>query len=505
MWRPNGKGTLALLLCGFSLIIILMIAITYQSFSQLKLSKSRLDNIVLVHNQKSALIGAMQYANRERVISLQHMLITEDFFELDEAAQNNMSMANRFVQARGRLEAMERAPGEEALLADLRRAASIGAPLNDKVRDLLWNDEDNAHERARAVLIGEFLPAQNQIYDIFERLIDLYEAENSEAVRNSAEGYTSARGLILKMLQATVLLGVATALSVTMLILKNERALKSHRNTLESIVAERTSELRRISTEAVMARRDAEEANNAKSTFMANMSHELRTPLNAVLGFSEIMDLQLMGPMPEVYREYPKHINCSAHHLLQMIQQLLDLSRIEAGHLEIDDREIWLPDLMEETVAVIRSAFSRDDRTLYITADSLALQLNADERLLKQVLINIISNAAKYSDTQEMIELTVSCIDGNGVIEVRDYGMGIAAEELPRLFNPYERSEAQTARAREGTGLGLAISRSLVEAHGGTLTLDSVLNEGTTVTIILPAHRILRVEETRPEKRAASV
>ena len=493
----KNKDTIVLLFCGFSLIIVLMVALASVSLSQLKNSQMRLDDIVQIHSEKAALIGDMQYANRERIINLQHMLITDDYFELDEAAQNNMRMANRFVQARGKLEGMASAPGEEALLAALREAARFAAPLNDKVRTMLLDEVENAHAISRMILIREVLPAQNRIYQIFNDLIRLYETDNTEAVNRSAKEYASARSLILSMLKVTFLVGVGIGLYVTILILKNERVLENHRDTLETLVHDRTRDLQRISTEAVAARREAEEANNAKSTFMANMSHELRTPLNAVLGFSEIMDMEIMTAMPPAYKEYPKHINSSAKHLLEMIEQLLDLSRIEAGQLDLQESDIELSGLLDETVTVIRSAFSRDEKTLSITPESALLGLHVDARHLKQVLINIVSNACKFSEPHDPVILSVTVENGNAVIVVRDEGMGIAAEEIPRLFNPYERSEAQTARETEGTGLGLAISRSLVEAHGGTLALDSVLGEGTVVTITLPASRVTMIEKAR--------
>lgn len=494
-WRIGGKNTLALLLCGFSVIILLMISITHQSLSQLGHSKSRLDNIVLVHNQKAVLIDEMQHANRERVISLQNMLITDDFFELDAAAIHNMQMAGQFLLAREKLEAMPLTSGEKELLTDLRRAADRSGPMNDTVREMLWYDKANSYDAAKDILTEDVLSAQNEIYDVFGQLTDLYQAANDRAVHNSTREHGSARSLILTMLEVTVLLGVGIALYVTYLILRNERMLKDHGTTLETLVQDRTRELQRISTDAVAARQEAEDASSAKSTFLANMSHELRTPLNAVLGFSEVMDLQIMGPLPVKYRQYPRHIHDSAHHLLQMIEQLLDMSKIEAGHLELREERVCLRSLTDEAITIIRSAFSRTDDALYKTPDSVGIALHGDERLLRQTLINIISNAAKYSEPGDpAIEVRVACDGGDAVITVRDHGIGIDADEIPRLFNPYERSNARTARARQGTGLGLAISRSLVEVHGGRLTLDSTLGEGTTVTITLPAARVLQIK-----------
>ena len=499
----DGSGnTFVLLPCSFALTIVLMIAITYNSLSHLNIAQSRIDEIVLIHNKKSALISAMQHAHRERVINLQRMFITDDFFGRDEAALNNMQMANQFVHARSVLESMESTPEEQALLVEMRQLASIGAPLNDEIRDILWHREENSVERAKMLLTQDFLPVQNQLYATFDSLIAFYGMENNKAIEACAREFYAARNLLLSMLAMAVTLSLATALYVTNVIFRKERALTAHRNTLESLVEERTTELRCISIEALIARREAEEANNAKSTFMANMSHELRTPLNAILGFSEIMDLQIMGPMPERYREYPRHIHGSATHLLQMIEQLLDLSRIEAGHLELRETEVSIMKLLAETANVVVGAFSRQDGSIEIRGNIAQVMIHGDARFLKQTLINIVSNAAKYSDADDPIEISVSAADGPLILTIRDHGMGIAAEEIPRLFNPYERSEAQTARERQGTGLGLAIARSLVEAHDGTLTLESVLDEGTVVTITLPAERILRIDDSAVASQA---
>ncbi len=501
--RVANNNTLVLLLGGFSLLIGLMVAITYHSLSQLGQSKARLDAIVTVHNEKAALIGAMQHANRERVISLQHMFVAEDFFEVDAAAMHNIDMASVFLVARSALDAMPRAPGEADLLAMLETVSVEGLPFNDRVRELLWTHEDAAREEARHILAEGALASQNRIYGIFDDLNRLYEAETAAAVEGSAREYDAARLLIVALLKLTVLLSVVAGLFVTVLIIRNQRSLESRSETLETLVQKRTAALQRISSEAVAARREAEDANSAKSTFLANMSHELRTPLNAVLGFSEIMDQEVMGPMPKPYREYPGHINSSARHLLQMIQQLLDMSRIEAGHLDLDEKPVCLDSLLNETAMIVRSAFDRDEQTLRLDPAGSGIALHADQRMLKQTLINILGNAAKYSDVEAPIDIAVALDAGRAVVTVRDRGIGIAPDEIARLFNPYERSEAQTARERQGTGLGLSISRSLIEAHGGTLTLDSVLCEGTTVTIALPAARVLAGHDAAPVGHAA--
>lgn len=494
--RIGNRSTIALLLAGFSLLILLMIANTYYAMGQLSAAKARLDTIVGVHNTKLALIDDLERATRERIVTLQNMFIAQDFSYVDAAGVNHTLLANQYYAARDALSVMPRAPGESALLAQLEQIYTDDVEFNDRVRALLWDQNTASRQVARDILSSTLMESQKRFTDTIGALALLYEQENARAVRDSAAQHEAARNLILTMIKLTGFLGLLTALYVTMAIMRNQRS-------LEKQVQERTAELKRISDAAIEAKRDAENANSAKSTFLANMSHELRTPLNAVLGFSEVMQHEIMGPIPEGYRDYPKHINDSAHHLLQMIQQLLDMSRIEAGRLTLDERRVCLRQLLNETAPIVRGAYARPEHLLRIDPESDCISIHADPHMVKQTIINILSNAAKYSDPHQPIDVRVAVVEGDMVLTIQDRGAGIPETEIPRLFNPYERGEARTARDKQGTGLGLAISRSLIEAHDGTLLLESVLGVGTVVTITMPAARILEHRPARPEDYAA--
>ena len=489
--RKVAGKTYAPLLIGFALLILLMVMIANSGLTQLREIKDRLDAIVLVHNVKSAQIGLMQEANRERIITLQNMLIADDVFEMDEQAMSNMALANQFITARQMLESMEPADGEKALLLELREAANQAAPLNDKVRDLLWNEDDAGIEEATDILIHQVRPAQDNIHRVFAKLNAIYEMENGKAVALSSSVYTRSITLTYWLLGIALTLSVLTAGYVVWWIASDHSELCKHRDQLESLVAERTRALEIKSRDAVIARREAELANLAKSDFLANMSHELRTPLNAIMGFSETMTIEALGPIPSVYCEYADHINSSARHLLDMIEQLLDLSRIEAGRMELSDDKVPLRALAEEVIQVIASASDRPVSDFSLDVDSVDVTLCADARVMRQTLINVIGNAAKFSEPGSGIEIEGSLSPASFVLKVRDHGIGIDPSEIAAVFQPYNRSSSHVAQARNGTGLGLPIARALVEAHEGTLGLTSEVNVGTTVEITLPRERII--------------
>jgi PAS domain S-box-containing protein len=240
------------------------------------------------------------------------------------------------------------------------------------------------------------------------------------------------------------------------------------------------------------AKEKAELSSQAKTSFLANMSHELRTPLNAILGFSEIIKDRLLGPdAQDRYAEYAGDIFASGNHLLDLISDILDLSKIEAGKLELYEALVDVRLLVGATVRLLRQRAKQAGLRLVIDApDDLPL-LFADERKLKQVLTNLLANAIKFTRRGGMISVSVTAANANGlVISVVDTGIGIAAEDIPRAFEIFGQIDSNLSRHHPGTGLGLPLARSLIELHGGTLKLTSKVGAGTTVTIVLPSRRL---------------
>ena len=249
------------------------------------------------------------------------------------------------------------------------------------------------------------------------------------------------------------------------------------------------SERKRNEIELMEARERAETASHTKSRFLANMSHELRTPLNAIIGFSEMLKLQMFGELGHSrYREYAQLINESGALLLDLINDILDMSKIEAGKYELHHERIDICEVVQGAARLVQGR-AEDGGLLLdvdIPADVAALPLQADARALKQILLNLLSNAIKFTPAGGRVIVAVRRRDGAVSMSVTDTGQGIPAEDISRLGQPFEQASSDASLSKQGTGLGLALVRSLAELHGGTFRIESELGQGTTVEVALP-------------------
>ncbi len=230
----------------------------------------------------------------------------------------------------------------------------------------------------------------------------------------------------------------------------------------------------------------AEEANQTKSKFLANMSHELRTPLNAIIGFSEIMESGMFGTLgSEKYREYCHDILTSGHYLLEVINDILDMSKIEAGRMKLDMEQLDLSTTLAESLRVVSGR--ADDKNLLLDADiDGAISVVADRRAIKQIIVNLLSNAVKFTPDGGKVVVRGRLLSNSIMLMIADTGIGIAPHSLVRLGRPFEQVESQLTKTYHGSGLGLAIARSLTNLHGGTMRLRSKLGAGTVVCVSLP-------------------
>jgi two-component system cell cycle sensor histidine kinase PleC len=230
----------------------------------------------------------------------------------------------------------------------------------------------------------------------------------------------------------------------------------------------------------------AEEANQAKSKFLANMSHELRTPLNAIIGFSEIMGSGMFGVLgSDKYQEYCHDILTSGKYLLEVINDILDMSKIEAGRMKLDMEPLDLSKILAESLRVVSGRAEDKNLTLDADIESTA-SVVADRRAVKQIIVNLLSNAVKFTPDDGKVIVRSQELNDSIVLVIADTGIGIASDSLRRLGKPFEQVESQLTKTYQGSGLGLAIARSLTNLHGGTMRLRSKLGTGTVVRITLP-------------------
>lgn len=266
-------------------------------------------------------------------------------------------------------------------------------------------------------------------------------------------------------------------------LMKTVADLRASQRTLERQAEELVDLAEKYSEEKTRA----EEANQAKSSFLANMSHELRTPLNAIIGFSEIMKSEMFGPLGgEKYQGYCKDIHQSGQYLLDVINDILDMSKIEAGRIRLDVVEVRLGRFLNDAMRVVSAR--ADDKKIDLTADiDKGIRVRADQRLLKQIVLNLLSNAVKFTPEGGSIRVRARSGSGSVRIAIIDNGIGIPREALAKLGRPFEQVESQFTKSHQGSGLGLAIARSLTELHGGTLRIRSTPGRGTIVLLRLPA------------------
>ncbi len=255
-----------------------------------------------------------------------------------------------------------------------------------------------------------------------------------------------------------------------------------------AITSRNVTELKRYEAALMAARSAAEDANAAKSIFLATMSHELRTPLNAILGFSELIRDQVFGPvgMPR-YAEYAGDIHASGQHLLELITSILDISKIEAGKLELDLRRVDPRQALEQCLHLIGPRAESQTLTLVEDFDPALPEIRADERAMRQMVLNLLSNAVKFTPAGGTVTLRAAT-DGPGWIEIAisDTGIGIPEDQVERVMRPFEQLDNSYSRGAGGTGLGLALVKALADLHGGTVYLVSTVGQGTTVSIRLP-------------------
>ena len=324
-------------------------------------------------------------------------------------------------------------------------------------------------------------------------------AEIDDLIARNADSYEGSRALFIGVAGTALILALVLGFALSWSLVRpiqdiDERlaAIASGDFTGHVDVVNRdelgalAANVNRMNDELSRLYAELEATSRHKSEFLANMSHELRTPLNAILGFAQVLRERMFGDINEKQEEYLDDILSSGHHLLSLINDVLDLSKVEAGQVELVMAPFSLTEALERGVVVVREQASSDEVSVAIAADPDADIVEGDERRIQQVIFNLLSNAVKFTPAGGAVDVATARVNGEVKVSVTDTGPGIAPEDHERLFDEFQQADAGIEQ-REGTGLGLALSKRLVELHGGRIWVESEPGMGSTFAFTLPA------------------
>jgi signal transduction histidine kinase len=388
-------------------------------------------------------------------------------------------------------------PGDAPLLARLRRDyVRFSSAL---ARITAYDQADKASDDTTQPLLTEAIDVDNDLGAVTDQLASTTRAETDAVIARNRSSYTASRNLFIGVGAGSVLLalllGVVLSWSVIGPIRRTEARLAEiaagdfskhvevpNRDELGSLA----TNLNRMNDELRRLYEELETVSRHKSEFLANMSHELRTPLNAIIGFSELLQQQLPGGLNEQQLGYVEDVLSAGRHLLLLINDILDLAKVEAGRLELELDDVSLREALESGVTMHAERAARDGVDIALRLDPEEITVRADERRLRQVVFNLLSNALKFTPAGGRIDVSASSADGVVEIAVADTGPGIAPEDQELIFEEFGQARIDARSRPEGTGLGLSLSRKLVELHGGRLWVESAPGRGSTFRFTLP-------------------
>jgi len=404
---------------------------------------------------KQQLLTTMYNASEERSVILLKMHIEKDAFELDEMNMRMGEQARKFLDARQKLFTLSLSIKEKEILEDQKTAAMKNAPLQDYAAKLFIEDKRDA---AAKVLIEQAIPGQHIMRNHINRTIKEYEKESAQIIENIRLNFEQ------NNLISLVLGGLLALTSIAIIIV-----------VMTSLTRQEEKKLKE-------ALKQAEQANHAKSEFLSRMSHELRTPLNAIIAFSDLILYE--KTLDTKLKKHIQHINKAGDHLLTLIDDVLDLAKIESGKISIPVKPTNLQEVLKECESLI-IPIAQDAGVNLSFNPHVDYIVSAEHTSLKQALLNLLSNAVKYNRKQGAIQVSYEVKDNNRLrINVIDTGKGLSTEQQQKLFKPFERLGAEFSDVK-GTGIGLTIARDLIQMMGGTVGAESTEGKGSNFWIEL--------------------
>lgn len=467
---------------GFVAILILMVVNTLFGLNRMEQSQAQLEHHAHHDMLKMSLGAEMRSISRERTITLHQLLDLNDPFERDNREMQLYSYATRFAQARSKLISMDLSPKEHELLTLQGKQAGIAIPILRKVMQLA---KDERMTEAKKMFVESSVPAQNQVIDTLQKLYEVQNMEAHRATVKAREAYKTTRMWTYLLSASLLILGSFIAF----IVIRRSKQTDLDKEAYLALIQKANQELKDYSTELLIAHDAAQQANKAKSRFLANMSHELRTPMNAIMGFSELLLEDAKETNDEDMLSSLNRIMVSSEHLLYLINQILDLSRVETGKSEVNVQTFKLNELLNEVRQTIEPMVKKTENRLEMEMDPQLDLMSSDPDIIRQLLFNLLGNANKFTE-QGQIKLSINLLKINNrpflEIRIADTGIGLSDEQMERIFEPFEQADSSTTRKFGGMGLGLALSRHYCELLHGKITVNSTLGAGAEFTVTLP-------------------
>ena len=479
----------AKLLAAFLVIAGLLIVVSAVGLYEVREVNQRASDLVKIQ-RKIAAYRQLQHDTTAQLYSVASALLVAE----EKTLEATLRQLNQFGYDLDRLQFVGQ--DEIEIVARVRKDYEAFIAVVTEVIELI---RAGKVAQGREAQIGRASPLADRLERLTNELVNKAEADMLARIDESQADYQVAQLMMVAFALGSILLALGLGYSISWSVIEPVRRMDERFSRLAAgdfsgkvSVANRdelgklSENLNRMSDELGRLYRQLETANRHKSEFLANMSHELRTPLNAVIGFSEVLQERMFGDLNDKQADYVNDIHSSGRHLLALINDILDLSKIEAGRMELEPSDFDLPAMLETTLTLVRERAQRNGIALSLEAAPEVGTVRGDERKLKQVTLNLLSNAVKFTPEGGAVRLGAK-MNGSAIeVSVADTGVGIAPEDQALVFEEFRQVGSDSARKAEGTGLGLALAKKFIELHGGTIRLESAPGRGSTFTFTLP-------------------
>jgi signal transduction histidine kinase len=478
------------LLAAFLAMVALLLAAGAVGLRALGDVNKRAEDLVTLQ-RKIAAYRQLQHDTTGQLYSVALALLKPD----DRTLEATLRQLNQFGYDLDRLQFV--AKDEIELLARVRTDHEEFTRVVTQVIDLI---RQGKAAEGRELQLSQATPLANRLERLTNELVNKAEADMVASAEASHEAFVGSQRAVIAFAVMSILLALVLGYAISWSLIGpveqiDERLRQigagnfaarievPNRDELGALA----SDINRMSDELGRLYRQLETASRHKSEFLANMSHELRTPLNAIIGFSEVLEARMFGELNAKQLEYVHDIHSSGRHLLSLINDILDLSKIEAGKVALEEAPFHLSTAMEGALTLIRERAARHGIDVKLEVDERLGEIVADERKVRQVLLNLLSNAVKFTPDGGRIDVRATVVDGTVEVSVKDTGIGIAPQDQEAIFEEFRQVGHNAMHKREGTGLGLTLARKFVELHGGRIRVQSELGKGSTFTFSLPS------------------